>query len=197
MSRVRDEKTRVRPQAVVIGVSAGGLEALSAMLRDFPANYGLPLMVVQHLPEGTQSQLADIFTRRLALRVLEAHDKMAIEPGTLYFAPPGYHLQVEQDRHFSLSLDPRLHYSRPSIDVLFESAADAWGPALVGVLLTGANADGASGLRYIAQAGGMTLVQSPDEAQVDTMPRAALKLFDPDHVLPLAGLRKLLLQLDC
>ncbi|WP_462381022.1 chemotaxis protein CheB [Pseudomonas sp. Marseille-QA0892] len=186
-----------RVEAIVIGVSAGGLEALSKLLAGFPSDYGLPIIVVQHVPEGTPSQLAEIFQRRLALKVYEANDKMEIESGSLYFAPPGYHLLIEPDRYFSLSVDPRLHYSRPSIDMLFESAADAWGASLAGVLLTGANADGAAGLHVIAQAGGLTFVQDPDEAQVDVMPRAALALFTPNHVLPLAGLREMLLQLDC
>ncbi|GGJ83395.1 chemotaxis protein CheB [Pseudomonas matsuisoli] len=186
-----------RVEAVVIGVSAGGLDALSVLLEGFPTDYGLPLIVVQHIPEGVASQLAVIFDRKLALRVKEANDKMPIESGCLYFAPPGYHLLVETNRHFSLSIDPRVHFSRPAIDALFESAADTWGPALAGVLLTGANADGAAGLRHIAEQGGLALVQDPAEAQVDTMPRSALALFTPHHVLPLAGLRELLLQLDC
>lgn len=197
MAQGRSGHSPRRVDAIVIGVSAGGLEALSTLLAGFPSGFGLPIIVVQHLPEGTPSQLAEIFQRRLALKVYEANDKMEIEYGSLYFAPPGYHLLIEPDRYFALSVDPRLHYSRPSIDMLFESAADAWGASLAGVLLTGANADGAAGLHMIAQAGGLTFVQDPDEAQVDVMPRAALALFTPIHVLPLAGLREMLLQLDC
>jgi len=185
-----------RVQAVVIGMSAGGLEALSQMLRDMPEDFGLPLIVVQHVPENHPSQIVEIFQRLCSLQVDEARDKDRPKPGHLYFAPPGYHLQVEMDRTFSLSVDPRVHYARPSIDVLFDSAADVWGDQLAGILLTGANSDGAEGLHSIARYGGLTVVQEPTEALADTMPRSALKLFQPDYVLPLAGIRQLLLRMD-
>jgi two-component system chemotaxis response regulator CheB len=185
-----------RVQAVVIGMSAGGLDALSQILRDLPESFGPPLIVVQHLPENHPSQIVEIFQRLCALQVEEARDKDRPRPGHLYFAPPGYHLLVEMDRSFSLSVDPRVHYARPSIDVLFDSAADVWGAQLAGILLTGANSDGAEGLQRIARQGGLTVVQEPTEALADSMPRAALKLFQPDHVLPLAGIRQLLLRMD-
>ena len=128
--------------------------------------------------------------------VLEARDKTLVEAGTLYFAAPGYHLSVEQDRSFSLSLEARVHYSRPAIDYLFESAADAYGSALAAVLLTGANRDGARGLAQVKRRGGMTIVQDPDEAQVATMPQAALDLHQPDHILPIRGIGRLLVELE-
>ncbi len=119
-----------RVDAVVIGTSAGGLEALSAVVADLPADFRLPLLVVQHVPESGPTQLAEIFSRKTALRVREAEDKEAIAGGTLYFAAPGYHLMIEQDLTLALSQDDPVHYSRPSIDVLFESAAtsgaNAW-----------------------------------------------------------------------
>lgn len=182
-------------EALVIGASAGGLDALFRLLGNLPASYRLPIMVVQHMPPRGPSRLVEIFTQRTALQVSEAREKLHPQPGSLYFAPPGYHLLVEEDLSFSLSMDPRVHYSRPSIDVLFESAADAWGPRLAGALLTGANADGAAGLAAIAEAGGLTIVQDPAEAQAASMPRAALARMTPDYMLPLAGIHELLLEL--
>ncbi|MNN58289.1 Chemotaxis response regulator protein-glutamate methylesterase of group 2 operon [compost metagenome] len=114
----------------------------------------------------------------------------------IYFAGPGYHLSVERDRSFSLSQEERVYFSRPSIDILFASAADAYGPALLGVLLTGANEDGAHGLAQIKQSGGYTIVQDPREAQVATMPKAALALHHPDYILPLHGIGQLLAKLE-
>ena len=183
-------------EAVVIGASAGGVDALMVLLAGLPADWRLPVVTVLHLPEQHESRLAEVFRTRLALRVSEAEDKDRIAPATLYFAPPGYHLSIERDRSFSLSCEPPLHWSRPSIDVLMKSAADAYGPALAGMLLTGANDDGAEGLACIHRAGGLTAVQDPEEAQVPTMPRAALARHRPDRILPLRELRELLLQLD-
>ncbi|WP_337057443.1 chemotaxis protein CheB [Pseudomonas sp. USHLN015] len=182
--------------AVVVGASAGGVEALLTVFSGLPAGYGLPLVCVLHLPESRDSLLADLFGRRLALRVKEAQDKEDLRPGTLYFAPPGYHLSIESDHSFSLSREEPLHYSRPSIDVLFESAADSYQERLAGVLLTGANQDGAAGLAAIKRAGGLSIVQDPAEAQVPTMPEAALASHVPDYILPLRGIRALLAQLD-
>lgn len=182
--------------AVVVGASAGGVEALLTVFSGLPADYALPLVCVLHLPESRDSLLADLFSRRLALRVKEAEDKESLRSGTLYFAAPGYHLSIERDRSLSFSREEPLHYSRPSIDVLFESAADCFQERLVGVLLTGANPDGAAGLAAIKQGGGLTVVQDPLEAQVPTMPEAALASHVPDHILPLRGIRALLAQLD-
>lgn len=182
--------------AVVIGTSAGGLAALSVLLSGLPATYRLPLLVVQHVPASGPTQLADIFRRKTALRVKEADDKDAIEGGALYFAAPGYHLLVETDLTLSLSQDDAVHFSRPSIDALFESAADVWGERVAGILLTGANEDGAAGLQTIAQAGGLTIVQDPAEAEMPTMPLAALQRFAPDHILPLRDIHRLLRELE-
>ena len=194
-----DPSARVqRPavDAVVIGASAGGLAALSVVLGGLPARYRLPLLVVQHVPASGPTQLAEIFRRKTALRVKEADDKEAIVGATLYFAAPAYHLLVEPDLTLALSQDDAVHYSRPSIDVLFESAADAWGERVAGVLLTGANEDGAAGLEAIARAGGLTIVQDPAEAEVPAMPLAALQRFAPDHILPLRDIHRLLRELE-
>jgi two-component system chemotaxis response regulator CheB len=183
-------------EAIVIGASAGGVEALLNLLSPLREGFVLPIIVVLHLPDARRSQLAEVFAHRVSMPVLEANDKTQIEAGTLYFATPGYHLSVEQDRSFSLSLEDRVHHSRPAIDYLFESAADAYGETLAAVLLTGANRDGATGLVKVRDRGGLTIVQDPDEAQVATMPLAALDAHQPDHILPLRGIGRLLVELE-
>ncbi len=182
-------------EAVVIGASAGGFEALQALLPGLPADYALPIAVVLHLPEHHESRLPELFAYRLALRAREARDKEPLEPGTVYFAGPGYHLSIEADRSFSLSGEERVSYARPSIDVLMLSAADAYGSALAGILLTGANYDGAAGIAGIRLAGGLAVVQDPGTAEVPTMPEAALRRTTPDLILPLAQIHALLLKL--
>ncbi|MBM7062564.1 chemotaxis protein CheB [Pseudomonas sp. UL073] len=182
--------------ALVIGASAGGIDALLRLLGALPADYRLPIACVLHLPDQPGSLLAALFQRQLALRVKDAEDKEQLAAGTLYFAPPGYHLSIEQDHSFSLSREEPRHFSRPSIDFLFESAADAYQERLAGVLLTGANEDGAAGLLHIQQRGGLTLVQEPADAQVPTMPAAALALLQPDFLLPLDAMPALLAELD-
>lgn len=183
-------------EAVVLGASAGGVHALLALLSALPASFRLPLVAVLHLPASRSSALVDIFQHRLAIAVREAADKESLAPGTLYFASPGYHLSIEKDRCFSLSCEAPVHYSRPSIDVLMESAADAYGAALAGILLTGANADGAAGLARVRQQGGLTVVQDPAEAEAPAMPEAAIRTMQPNFVLALDDIRALLLELD-
>lgn len=189
------EKKRVI-EAVVIGASAGGVHALLRLLTGLPDNFHLPIVAVLHLPEGRDSQLVELFQHRLPIDVREAADKESIAPATLYFASAGYHLLVETDRSFSLSCEAPVHYSRPSIDVLMESAADAYGASLAGILLTGANFDGAAGLAKIQQQGGLTVVQDPAEAEVAAMPEAAIRVLRPNLILTLDGIRSLLLKLD-
>ena len=184
-----------RVKAVVIGASAGGVDALLAILSALPASFGLPLVVVLHLSESHHSQLAEIFRTRTPMQVREASDKESLAPGTLYFAPPGYHLLVESDHSLSLSCEAQVHFSRPSIDVLMESAADAYGRNLAGILLTGANADGARGLDKIARQGGLSVVQDPAEARMAAMPQAAIRLRQPDLILDLKSIHKLLLEI--
>ena len=197
MSVLTEETSRFRPvDAVVVGASAGGVEALLTIFKDLPADFGLPIIVVLHLPDERRSQLAEVFDRRLSIAVKEAGDKEPIIPGTLYFAAPGYHLSVEDDYSFSFSQEARVHYSRPSIDYLFESAADAYQERLAAILLTGANQDGAQGLETIKLRGGLTIVQDPEEALVATMPQAALDRIQPDYILPLCGIGRLLCELE-
>lgn len=163
-----------RAEAVVIGASAGAVEALSAILPLLPEGYPLPVMVVVHIPPDKTSIMAELFNAKCRVKVREAEDKEPLVGGTVYFAPPDYHLLVEPNRILSLSSEELVHYSRPAIDPLFESAADTFGAGLVGVILTGANEDGASGLRSVLAVGGEGVVQHPDHAHAATMPRAAL-----------------------
>jgi two-component system, chemotaxis family, protein-glutamate methylesterase/glutaminase len=172
------------PEAIVIGASAGALEALSSLLPGLPADYRLPILVVVHLPPDKTSLLAELLRVRCAIRVREAEDKEPIEPGVAYFAPPDYHLLVEQDKRLSLSDDEPVLFSRPSIDVLFESAADAYADGLIGVVLTGASSDGANGLKAVVEAGGVAVVQSPGSAYAIAMPEAAIAACPEARVLP-------------
>lgn len=162
------------PRAVVIGASAGAIQALSQILPALPADFPLPILIVVHVPADRDNILASLFEKKCRMAVREAEDKEPALGGVIYFAPAGYHLLVEEEGTLSLSSDEEVMYSRPSIDVLFESAADAYGPAVVGIILTGANSDGAKGLRAIAAAGGTALVQEPATAYASAMPRAAL-----------------------
>ncbi|ALI10428.1 MULTISPECIES: chemotaxis protein CheB [Pseudomonas] len=191
-------KDRSNPpiEAIVVGASAGGVEALLRVFGHLRKGFGLPILVVLHLPNERDSQLASVLGHRLAVPVEEARDKLDIAPGTLYVATPGYHLSVEADRCLSLSLEEPVHHSRPSIDVLFESAADVYGEKLLAVVMTGANGDGARGLAKVRALGGITVVQDPAEAQVATMPEAALALHEPDHILTLQGIGQLLAGLE-
>lgn len=161
-------------EAVVIGVSAGAVDALSTILPRLPADFPVPVIVVVHLPADRKSVLAQLFQAKCEVEVHEVDDKESLKRGCVYFAPPDYHVLIEDDRRVSLSSEELVHYSRPSIDVLFESAADVYGPAVAGVVLTGASADGAKGLAAIHAAGGMCLVQHPQQANSRTMPEAAL-----------------------
>jgi len=162
-------------EAVVIGVSAGGIKALDLILPALPGDFPVPIMVVIHLPPSRRSIVAELFADKCALDVREAEDKECLTSGVVYFAPPDYHLLVESDRSLSLSSEEPVMFSRPSIDVLFETAADAYGAGLVGIILTGANPDGAQGLKAVAAAGGRAIVQTPVHAFAPAMPEAALQ----------------------
>lgn len=170
-----------RAEAVVVGGSAGAVDVLGTLLPDLPADFPLPIIVVVHLPARRTSLLPPLFASRCALPVREPEDKQPIERG-VWFAPPDYHLLVESDHTFSLSIDRPVRFSRPSIDVLFESAARAYGSALLGVVLTGANDDGARGAQAIRKFGGVVAVQSPDTAVASEMPRAAIERSSPQCV---------------
>lgn len=159
---------------VVIGASAGGVQALLTLLPALPANFPRPVLIVVHVPPDHDHGLTTLFQARCAMQVCEAEDKQLPAPGTIYFAPANYHLLVEPDGSMALSADDPVHHSRPSIDLLLESAADALRGRLIAILLTGANEDGAAGLRAVGRAGGTVIVEDPDTAQVRTMPAAGL-----------------------
>lgn len=175
-------------RAVVMGASAGAVEALSTILPSLPAGFGLPIVIVVHVPPERRSIMADLFRAKCLLAVREAEDKEPLIAGTVYFAPPDYHLMIEADRSLSLSNDEPVLFSRPSIDVLFESAADAYGPDLTAIVLTGANHDGARGLRAVADAGGTVIVQDPDSAFASAMPIAALEMCADARVMQLPAI---------
>jgi len=182
-------------KAIVIGGSAGSIEALGVLLDALPHSLRASLLVVLHLPRNRPSLLCHIFQERCALSLHEAQDKSPIEPGAVYFAPPDYHLLVDAGPALALSVDHPVHYSRPSIDVLFESAADAYGCQVIGIVLSGANRDGASGLAAIHAGGGLCLVQDPASASVTAMPEAALQRTAASQVLSPQDLAALLVSL--
>lgn len=181
--------------AIVIGGSSGAIEVLNLLLPALPAGLRAAVIVLLHLPRDRRSLLVEIFRDRCALPVREAEDQQPILPGHLYFAPPDYHLLVDRGPRLALSIGPLVHFSRPSIDVLFQSAADCYGAGLLGILLSGANEDGAQGLAAIHAAGGQAVVQAPDSAAMRAMPDAALALVDTAHVLPPAAIATLLARL--
>ena len=176
---------RRRFRAVVVGCSAGGLEALRRLLAPLPAGFPLPIVVVAHTSADAGGLLPELLDRVTPLPVVEAEEKMPVEPGRVHVAPPGYHLLIEADESFALSVDDKVRNVRPSIDVLFESAADVWGDGLIGVILTGANSDGTDGLTAIKRQGGTTYAEDPDAAYAETMPRSAIAAGVVDRVLPL------------
>jgi two-component system, chemotaxis family, protein-glutamate methylesterase/glutaminase len=172
---------------VVVGTSWGGLAALRTLVAGLPDTFRMAVVLVQHRHKDSDHLLRVLLQERTALEVCEVEDKMPLEHGRIYVAPPDYHTLVEPG-HFSLSTEAPVRYSRPSIDVTFSSAADSYGHRVVGIVLTGANADGAEGLRQISDRGGMAVVQDPATAESPTMPAAAVKAVPRARVMPLAGI---------
>ncbi len=179
-------------EAVVIGGSAGSWEPIAGLLSGLPGKYPLPLIIVLHVHPEQSEYFAAHFSRHCALPTGHAWDKAPIRPGEVTFAPPGYHLLVEWDKTFSLSADEKVCFSRPSIDVLFESAASVYGPGLVAVLLSGASHDGTAGMLRVRELGGMNVLQDPKTAQHPMMPLSALEKVSPDLVLSLDAIGALL-----
>lgn len=161
-------------EIIVVGTSWGGLSALHELIAGLPREFGIPVIAVQHRHRQSGQMLTTLLQDRTSLGVCEVEDKAPIVAGNVYVAPPDYHLLIERG-YFSLSTEEPVQYSRPSIDVTFASAADTYGEATVGVVLTGANADGSRGLKRIFDRGGLALVQSPSTAESATMPAAALR----------------------
>ena len=183
-------------RAVVMGTSTGGLNALMTIIPGLPKAFPLPIMITCHRADTSNDFMSQHLNQRSGMSVQEPDDKQQIEAGMVYIAPPNYHLLVEQDYSLSLSVDSKVNYSRPSIDVLFESAADAYGPDLVGVVLTGASRDGANGVAKIVSRGGLAIVQNPKTAESSMMPRMALEALNTvEYVLDLVDIPVLLCRL--
>jgi two-component system, chemotaxis family, protein-glutamate methylesterase/glutaminase len=181
---------RTSAEAIVIGASAGAIEALRRLLPALTPDLPVPIVVVVHLPPRRASMLPDLFSRLCHVPVREPVDKQPVAAGTIWFAPADYHLMIERGRTFSLSVDAPVGFSRPSVDVLFESAACVYGARIVAIVLSGANPDGAQGARAIRDAGGYVLVQDPAEADMREMPDAAIRHADPQFVGPIAALAR-------
>ena len=173
-------------EMVAIGCSAGGLSALQVVLGGLAPNLHAVVVIVSHTASSDVQMMCDLLARYSPLPVVEATERCALRSGVVHVAPSGYHLLIGKDRRFELSLDPKVCFVRPSIDVLFESAADVYGDRLAGVILTGANHDGAQGLQRIRRLGGLGIVQDPAEAEAPVMPQTALELAGADYCLPLA-----------
>jgi two-component system chemotaxis response regulator CheB len=183
----------MRHRLVVMGGSLGGFNALKVLLGGLPVAFGLPLAIVLHRASDDGADLPRLLRRYSALPIVDVEDKQSIEPGRVYLAPVGYHLLVEPGS-FALSTDRPVWFARPSIDVLFESAAEAYGATVIGVALTGASPDGAEGLAGIKRQGGLVIVQEPGSAESPVLPRAALAATTVDHVLPLGAIAPLLVE---
>lgn len=185
--------TLARPPAfVTVGCSAGGLHALHVLLGGLAADFPAPVVAVCHTGSDDVSLLCELLARNSTLPVREATERTLPLPGQVYIAPSGYHLLLDDDGRFALSVDPRVGFARPSIDVLFESAATVGGRHTIGVVMTGANSDGANGLQRIRARGGIAIVQDPADAEVDLMPRAALTQAGADHCVALVEIAPLL-----
>ena len=194
MEDLQEDKSlsKNRYQAVAVGVSAGGLDVLETLLRALPDDFRLPLIIVQHLHPQPDDFLVEHLGKLCRLPVREAEEKEAVEGGVVYLAPANYHLLIEADKTFSLSIEEKVNFSRPSIDVLFETAADVYGESLIGIVLTGANRDGAAGMARIKAKGGMAVVQDPKTAKYPCMPLAALEKVHADRLLSIDRIGRLL-----
>ncbi len=181
--------------AVVIGVSAGGMSALRTLLSSLPDEFPIPIVIVQHRMASSDGYLVTYLDNRCSLHVKEAVEKELLMPKTVYIAPADYHLLIEKNKTLSLSIDGLVHYARPSIDVLFETAAAAFGKALIGVVLTGANSDGSDGIRAIKSAGGLTIAEDPEAAEVSVMPLAAISTGAVDFIIPLEDIPQFLVDI--
>jgi len=174
-------------KALAIGISAGGMQVLSTIMKQLPNNLPIAIFIVQHQKSDGKHYLCSILNELCPLPILEAEDKMPIQAGHVYIAPPGYHLLIESPTTIALSLDEPVHCCRPSIDMLFESAADVFGSHLIATIWTGMGCDGAEGLKEVDQANGLCAVQTPALAEYDSMPTAALanvphaQCIDPEH----------------
>lgn len=182
-------------KAIVIGASAGGFHALGKLIPEFPKKFQLPIIIVQHTSPTSDNYLATFLNKLSKLKVKEVDEKEEIKPGYVYIAPPNYHILIEEDQTISLSTEKKRNYSRPSIDILFETAAITYGNSLIGIVLTGANNDGAEGLLAIKNAGGFCIVQEPKDAEAEAMPVASIEKVKPNKILKLDEIANFIIEL--
>ena len=190
-----EKLSKSKYEAVVIGVSTGSFEALLRIIPKLPEDFELPIIIVNHMFPDADNFFINFLNEKSKLNVMEAMEKERINKGKVYLAPANYHLLVEPDKTLSLSVDPPLSYSRPSVDMLFETAAYAYSGKLIGVVLTGANFDGTAGLKKIKQAGGLTIVQDPQTAQSKAMPQSAIDQVNPHHIIPINKIASFIVKL--
>lgn len=183
-----ENKMKTPCELIVIGGSSGSIEVLLKLLPSLKAPLSLAIILVLHRKNSVESTMTELFSGRTSIPVKEVEDKDAVEPGTIYIAPADYHLLVEREREFSLDSSEKINFSRPSLDVTFESAAEVYGPSLVGIILSGANADGTNGLRAVKRAGGLTIAQNPATAQVAYMPEQAILHNTIDYIFDVSEL---------
>lgn len=181
--------------AVAIGVSAGGMDALYSILSFLPHDFPAPILIVQHISPDSDNYLSKYLDNACLIKVMEAEEKTRVEPATAYIAPPNYHMLIETDKTLSLTVDEKVNFARPSVDVLFETAADTYKTGLIGIILTGANKDGSRGLKKIKEYGGLCIVQAPETAAAEEMPRCALETTQVDFILPLNSIASFLCKL--
>jgi len=182
-------------EAIVMGVSSGGLSALKTLFSRLPKDFNTPIIIVQHINPLSENLWIKLLNDKSNLEIKEADEKESIEPGKVYIAPPNYHLLIEKNKTFTLTVDERINFARPSIDVLFESAADAYRNKLIGIVLTGSNNDGTDGIKRIQEYGGLVVIQDPKTAESAYMPASAMAAVQPDYVLPLESIADLLLKI--
>lgn len=181
---------------LLLGGSAGGFSVILQILKTIPTNFKLPIIVIVHRNPKFQSNFENTINNSFAIKIKSAEDKEIIEPGIVYFAPPGYHLLIEPDYKLSLDISEPIQYSRPSIDVTFESAAEIYKQNCIAILFSGANQDGAKGLLEIKKNGGTCIVQDPEVAEVATMPQAAIDLDAQDYIYNIEEITKYIHRLN-
>jgi len=183
-------------EAIVIGVSSGGMNALKFIFATLPAGFSIPIIIVQHVSPRSDNEWIKVLNENSNLTIKEADEKEKIEQGNVYIAPANYHLLIEEDKTFSLTIDERVNYARPSIDVLFETAAEAYKNKLIGMVLTGSNNDGTLGIKRIKECGGLAIIQDPVTAESSYMPASAIAAIDPDYILSLEEIIELIKKID-
>jgi len=190
-------------EAIVIGVSAGGMNALKYIFSVLPAGFSIPIIIVQHISAHSDNEWINLLNDKSNLTIKEADEKEKIEPGNVYIAPANYHLLIEKDKTLSLTIDERVNFARPSIDVLFESAAESYKNKLIGIVLTGSNNDGTKGIKRIKECGGLAIIQDPETAESSIMPASAIaaclsgrQVIQPDYIISLDKIVQLLIKIE-